>query len=210
MEGLLSTRPTPSTFFEHLASAFRSWPYHGTVTRSLLACAVMPLLKNFLKGPAETQSFRYRYSLCLKLFDRVILTLWGNLLTSGSVQMGYKKQSSTTQCSYVMMETVTHFFNNGSNQIMVPLDMTSKFDCCCFDALFTKCEAILPSIVIRALIFISEKQYACVRWGNMSKSETFNISNGTRQGSVLSPTLFNVYVQDLIDLLNKKKMTPPK
>ena len=163
----------------------------------------MPLLKNSLKNPSETKNYRAiaGSSLCLKLFDRVILTLWGHLLTSGSLQMGYKKQSSTAQCSYVMMETVTHFLNNGSHPIMVALDMTSAFDRCHFDVLFTKLEARLPPVILRALIFIYEKQFAWVRWGNKSKSETFKISNGTRQGSVLSPTLFSVYVQDLLDML---------
>ena len=31
-------------FFENLASVFRSWLFHGTVIRSLLAYAFMPLL----------------------------------------------------------------------------------------------------------------------------------------------------------------------
>ena len=163
----------------------------------------MPLLKNTLKDPADTKSYRAiaGSSLCLKLFDRVIRILWGHLLSSGSLQMGYKKQSSTAQCSYVMMETVTHFLNNGSNPILVALDMSSAFDKCRFDLLFSKLEARLPAIVIRALIFIYEKQLAWVRWGNQTKSGIFNIRNGTRQGSVLSPTLFSVYVQDLLDQL---------
>ena len=75
----------------------------------------------------------------------------------------YKKQSSTAQCSYVMIETVTHFLNNGSNPIMVALDRSSAFDKCRFDLLFSKLEARLPAIVIRALIFIYEKQFAWVR-----------------------------------------------
>ena len=125
------------------------------------------------------------------------------MLTSGSLQMGYKKQSSTAQCSYVMMETVKHFLNKNSNPIMVALDMTSAFDRCCFDVLFTKLEGRLPAILIRVLIFIYKKQFARVRLGDKSKSEIFKIGNGTRQGSVLSPTLFSVYtyVQDLLDML---------
>ena len=90
-------RNAPDIFFDYLASVFRSWLFHGTVTRSLLACAFMPLLKNTLKDPAETKSYRAIAGsyLCLKLFDRVVLILWGHLLSSGSLQMGYKKQSST-------------------------------------------------------------------------------------------------------------------
>ena len=45
-----------------------------------------------------------------------------------------------------------------------------------------------------------ERQYAWTRWGS-SRSEEFGIANGTRQGSVLSPALFTVYVQELLDRL---------
>ena len=86
---------------------------------------------------------------------------------------------------------------------MVALDVTSAFDRCCFDVLFTKLEGRLPAILIRVLIFIYKKQFAWVRFGDKSKSEIFKIGNGTKQGSVLSPTLFSVYtyVQDLLDML---------
>ena len=137
----------------------------------------------------------------LKLFDKVILIVGGHLLTSGSLQMGYKPGSSTAQCSYVMMETVSYFLKNGSNPIMVALDMSSAFDKCRFDIIFLKLEARLPDVVLRALIFIYEQQYVWVRWGHTCKSEMFKISNETCQGSVLSPTLFSVYMQDLLDEL---------
>ena len=163
----------------------------------------MPLLKNSMKDTAETKNYRAiaGSSLVLKLFDKVILIVWGHLLTSGSLQMGYKRGSSTAQCSYVMMETVSYFLKNGSNPIMVALDMSSAFDKCRFDIMFQKIEAQLSAVVTRALIFIYEQQFAWVKWGHTCKSEMFMISNGTRQGSVLSPTLFSVYVQDLLDEL---------
>ena len=65
--------------------------------------------------------------------------------------------------------------------------------------MFTKIEARLPAVIVSALIFIYRQQYAWVCWGNTSKSEIFTICNGARQGSVLSPALFSVYVQDLLD-----------
>ena len=196
-------RNAPDILYDHLALVFRSWLSHGTVTRSLLACAFMPLLKSSLKNPSDTKSYRAiaGSSLWLKLFDKVILIVWGHLLTSGSLQMGYKRGSSTAQCSYVMMETITYFLNHGSNPLMVALDMSSAFDKCKFSVMFMKLEARLPTVVLRALIFIYEQQYAWVKWGNSQKSSIFQISNGTRQGSVLSPALFSVYVQDLLDEL---------
>ena len=41
-----------------------------------------------------------------------------------------------------------------------------------------------------------------VKWGHCI-SKSFNVTNGVRQGGVLSPQLFNVYIDGLRDILNK-------
>ena len=78
---------------------YRSFLVHGSVSRPLLACAFMPLLKSSLKDPGDTKSYRAiaGSSTLLMLFDRLVLNLWGDQLASGSLQMGYKQGSSTAQ-----------------------------------------------------------------------------------------------------------------
>ena len=49
------------------------------------------------------------------------------------------------------------------------------------------------------------KQTVCVKWGRCI-SEYFSTSNGVRQGGILSPKLFYVYVDDLSDRLVKSKV----
>jgi len=44
------------------------------------------------------------------------------------------------------------------------------------------------------------KLYSCVRWNGVF-SDFFKVSCGVRQGGILSPVLFNLYVDDLIELL---------
>ena len=41
-----------------------------------------------------------------------------------------------------------------------------------------------------------------VKWGSTMSSK-FQVTNGVRQGGVLSPLLFDVYVNELSELLNK-------
>ena len=80
---------------------------------------------------------------------------------------------------------------------------SKAFDMCKFDLLFEKLHRRnIPPIVLRALIFIYEEQTAWVRWGN-ARSCQFGIKNGTRQGSVLSPAFFSVYIDDLLTELRK-------
>ena len=47
----------PDALFDSLASIIRSFLLHSTVTKSLLACAFLPLLKS-LKDPSKTDSYR--------------------------------------------------------------------------------------------------------------------------------------------------------
>ena len=78
----------PDLLFENLAVVFRSWCVHDTVTPSLLACAFLPLLKSPLKNPADPGSYRAiaSSSLILKLFDKIVLLLWGHLLATDPLQ----------------------------------------------------------------------------------------------------------------------------
>ena len=49
------------------------------------------------------------------------------------------------------------------------------------------------------IIYVYEEQQGCVKLSGISTA-TFSITNGTRQGSVMSPTLFAVYLDGLQEL----------
>ena len=190
----------PDILYDYLASIFRSWLIHGTVTTSLLACAFLPLLKSPLKDPADTGSYRAiaGSSLILKLFEKVILLVWGHLLASDNLQFGFKAKTSTTQCSWLVQEVVGHFLRNGTNPILTVLDCSKAFDTCKFSTMFTKLlDTGMPAIVVRIFMYTYQHQYAWVKWGQ-SVSSRFQIRNGTRQGSMASPALWSVYLDLLI------------
>ena len=122
----------PDILFDLLASVFRDWIVHGTITATLLACAFLPLLKSSLKNPADTSSYRAiaGSSLILKLFEKTVLLIWGDLLSSDDLQFGYKKGTSTTQCSWLVQEVVGHYLREGSHPLVVVLDCSKAFDLC--------------------------------------------------------------------------------
>jgi hypothetical protein len=132
----------PDIFFELLAAVVRSW-----------------------KNPADVPSYRAiaGSSLILKLFDQVILVLWGHLLQSDPLQFGYKAGYSTTQCSWFVMETASYFIRKKTPVIVTLLDCTMAFDKCRFDILFEKLlERKLPPVVLRVLVYVYQEQYAWV------------------------------------------------
>ena len=195
----------PDITFDQLALIFQSWLFHGTLTLSLLACAFLPLLKSSLKDPADTGSYRAiaGSSLILKLFEKVILLIWGSLLGTDSLQFGFKAETSTTQCSWLVQEVVGHYLRNGSHPIMTVLNCPKAFDTCRFSTLFSRLvDTGMPAVVVRAFMFMYQQQHAWIRWGK-SVSSVFTISNGTRQGSMASPALWSVYLDLLIKELRQ-------
>ena len=75
------------------------------------------------------------------------------------------------------------------------------FDLVDHNILFRKLlERGLPLLVVRFLLSWYSSQECRVRWGSCL-SDSFRVSNGVRQGSVLSPLLFAVYLDGLLSEL---------
>ena len=188
----------PDSFYEMLAAVFRSWLTHATVTKSFLACAFLPLVKG-LKDPSLTASYRAvaSSSLILKLLDYVILDVWGEQLASDSLQFGYKRGTSTTDCSWLVTSVADHFRRHDSPIMIATLDAKQGFDRCSWIKIFESLRVRLPAVITRILMFVYTQQTTYAKWGSAIFAP-FTLSNSTRQGSVIYPAIWCVYMEELI------------
>ena len=86
------------------------------------------------------------------------------------------------------------------------MDASKAFDRVNHWTLFKKMiDSGMPPIFVRLIITWYCEQHACVRWGS-TLSPKFNVSNGVRQGGILSPLLFNLYMDRLSVTLSKTKV----
>ena len=105
-------------------------------------------------------------SIILKIFELVVLLLWGLLLNSDSLQFGYKAKTSTTHCTWMVSEVVHHMRRGGINPVVTVLDCSKAFDKCKFSLLFKRLlDKGLPPIVVRVLVFVYIEQYGWVSGG---------------------------------------------
>ena len=128
--------------------------------------------------------------------ELVIMTLFGDKLYSDNLQFGYKSKTSTTQSTWLALQTISFFKQKHTSVNVAALDCSKAFDKCLFSKLFGKILDIgVPAIFVRGLLGAYEFQKACVKWSaTQTASYSFGILNGTRQGSCLSPILFTVYM----------------
>ena len=182
----------------HLSALLKSYFMHGHVSKLLLKCALVPIIKD--QNSSHSKSTNYRAiaisSIIMKLIDYVIIELQPHAFSTSAHQFGFQAKSSTTLCSWAVNETVNYFTSRGSTIYACFLDLKKAFDLVKLSKLFNKMEGRMSPVYLRLLIHCYIKQSCCVRWNN-SDSETFKVTNGVRQGSSTSPSLFSVYIDTL-------------
>ena len=143
-------------------------------------------------------------SLMLKILDWVVLDLHETELTSDPNQFGFQEKSSTTMCSWTVIEIVNYFKNQGSEVFACLLDYRKAFDLVNHQKLFKiLIKRKVRMIFIRIMIFIYIEQKCYVKW-NGTRSYSFGVTNGTRQGSVFSPKGgFSSYLDPLLECLRE-------
>ena len=93
---------------------------------------------------------------------------------------------------------------SNNNNLVYCLKQLKAFDLVKHSLLFRKLlKAGLSLIFVRMLLFIYIMQTANVRW-NGQVSNIFSLSNGVRQGGVISAILYCFYVNDLFQLLRQR------
>ena len=107
---------------------------------------------------------------------------------------------------FLLKETISYYTRSDSSVYCVLLDATKAFDRIIYVKLFQKLiDRKLPAIVLRFLVNLYSEQAMCVQWDS-NKSELFNVHNGVKQGAIFSPTLFCVYIDDLLNRLNNSDL----
>ena len=177
---------------------------HGCITYDLSVSTILPVPKG--KNLNYSSSDNYRAialsSIIGKIFDIYILNRYNNLLISTCLQFGFKAGHSTSMCTMILKEALDYYRSNNSTVYCTMLDITKAFDrveyCKLIRLLLYK---KIPAIIVRILLHLYLSLFTSVEW-NGARSDIFCVTNGVRQGAILSPILFCVYFDDLLHALS--------
>lgn len=160
---------------------------------------IKPIIKDQNKSTSDTNNIRpLSISNALaQIFERLILSNSPLLHKMHKNQFGFKKNTSCNHAIFVLKETILRYINNKSSCKIASLDAEKAFDKIWRDGLFFK----LHSKMNHSYWTILKKYYDSSQ-GAIASNNTFllfDINCGVKQGGILSPYLFNVFINDLIE-----------
>ena len=165
--------------------------------------AIVPIIKSKTGNCNEKNNYRpiALVTTCSKIFELCLLEIIELFLDTHDNQFGFKKQHSTDKCILMLKSVIKYYTRQSTPVFSCFIDRSNAFDRENHLKLFRKLIIRkVPLTTVRMLIFWYSKQEICIKCGQASL-DYFTISNGVRQGGIVSPRLFVVYVDDLSEQL---------
>lgn len=165
---------------------------------------IIPIHKN---GPKHVIS-NYRPISILPAFSKILERIMNKRLMKyledrnllSQQQFGFRKNRSTSDAVSELTNHVAEVLDSGDKCLAIFLDIAKAFDTVSVPLLISKLEAFgIRGIQLDLFTDYLTNRNQCVKLGD-STSDPVNIKNGVPQGSIVGPTLFLSYINELCNL----------
>ena len=186
-----------------LLDLFNAMLVHGCTEKIFNKSILTPILKDNRKSASSSDNYR-AISLCsvlCKLFEYCVINSLDTFLKSSSYQFAYKQSHSTLLCTFMVGQVIQYYRDRKSNVFSLSLDASKAFDKVKYDKLFrVLIENKICPLFVRIILNMYLQNNCTIKWNGIF-SENFDIKSGVKQGGVLSPLLFALYLDPLLKRL---------
>jgi adenine-specific DNA methylase len=178
----------------------------GEVPNMLKRGLLTPIFKN--KGSKKVSTY-YRGITILPVMNKIIeatikLRINTTILDNQNpAQRGFTAKTSPLNAAFIIEELKREAKDNNNELFIVLLDARSVFDVVNTDHLLRRLYQIgINDKTWNIIHSLHDNAVSAVKWNGII-SEFFNISEGVRQGAILNADLYKVYVNPLLERLNR-------
>jgi hypothetical protein len=184
----------------HFKLLFSLMILHGYIPDDFGRGTIVPLVKDKSANLNHISNYRPITLTCIisKVFEALLLCICRESLLTSELQFGFKPGIGCADVIFSVKTVVDYFVSRGSMVYASTLDLRKAFDsvnhCDLYNTLLV---AGIPPPIVDIIRCWYNKLFVNVRWNNQI-SNTFHVSCGVRQGSLMSPHLFNLFIDILI------------
>ena len=178
---------------------------HCFIPKELLKGDITPIVKNKVESSSDSGNYRpvMQSSCILKLIESHLLEYISEKVNLCNKQFGFKQGVSTAHACLLLKEAVNNYLGKKGEAVTCYIDFSKAFD----RVNHYKLGRILidknvPCDIVKLLIMYFRNQTARINW-NLNKGDFHNIESGVRQGGILSPFLFKLYIDDVLSDMSK-------
>ena len=183
-----------------LARLFSSLLRHSFIPHEMLRGVITPVLKDHKLNKNSSVNYRpvMLSSNLLKVFELCLFPILEEKCIIDPRQFGFRKNTGCANAISVVKETIMSYNESGSNVHAASIDLSKAFDRININTLLDKLrKACVNEAIVRIIGYMLSNTFVSVKFNNDFSNE-WKVGNGVRQGGIISPLLFNVYINDLI------------
>ena len=181
--------------------------HHGYLPDSVMETVIIPIVKSKKGDISSMENYRpiAITTIISKVIELLILDKYSSLFSTHDNQFGFKSNHGTDLCIFALQQVIEYYRSLNRPIYICYMDASKAFDRVNYWCLFKKLlHRDVPKMIVRLILYWYTSQQFCVQW-NTFTSDMFYVGNGVRQGGILSPSLFNIYIDDLCANLSDTK-----